>query len=112
MLDFCAYGTPWRKPTAVVAWRFAEAEYLSARCGARQANGWACTFTGEKHVTLEGRHPNGKLMTQVAEPYPAALCEKYAVLAANRESCLLDHLTGPPYRKRFPWNSHTPLPVQ
>ena len=60
-VDYCRFGTPWRKRTRV-----------ATNCKALAGLRCFCTCS-QSHVTLRGMHPTlRKPWTAVAEPYPAA----------------------------------------
>jgi len=66
--DYCGFGTPWRKRTALMS------VHLDLRSCVRRCTGkGTCSFSCKKHVQLVGQH-NGQFLTRVAEPYPAGLC--------------------------------------
>ena len=88
-LDFCMYGTEWRKPTKLLT-NVPELRALSRRC-----RGTASCYsrTGRAHRSLRGGVPKGIAeyadkvgwrWTAVASPYPEELCEEYARLVAPR----------------------------
>ena len=65
-LDFCAFGTPWRKRTAVLTVNV-DFGRLAQRC-----LGCSC------HQILRGRAPCGTAWTHLAEPYPLKLVDLWA----------------------------------
>ena len=72
-LDFCCYGTPWRKRTKLVFW-FLDLTPLNRICSSAKG---ICDHTGRQHHRLEGIEPNSKqFWTLIAEPYP----QKYVPL--------------------------------
>lgn len=73
-LDFCAFGTAWRKRTVMLV---VNADF---QCLARRCPGCSC------HQILRGRAPCGTAWTRLAEPYPPRLT---AALAR-----CLDHLVA------------------
>eukprot|EP00959_Pyramimonas_sp_CCMP1952_P100442 2101050-Pyramimonas_sp.AAC.1 len=88
-LDFCMFGTEWRKPTRVLT-NVAELKRLGRRCHGRAS---CCSRTGQPHRSLRGGVPKGipeyadKVgwrWTKVACPYPDELCEEYARSVAPR----------------------------
>lgn len=65
-LDFCAFGTPWKKGTRLWS-AHCHVEHLGQRCKGPPGR----CHTGRPHVRLPGRAPDGRLRTKVAEPHPA-----------------------------------------
>ena len=76
-LDYCAYGMPWKKPTALM-YNFLRLESLEQQCHSR---GHACQFSHKPHVPLRGRDSTGTFLTLRAQPYPERLCDQFASLA-------------------------------
>ena len=70
--DYCQDGTAWRKRTRFLAVNVDLSQAVRKCCGQR---GGICAASGCPHVHLEGRQ-NGQLMSKLAEPYPAALCNR------------------------------------
>jgi len=70
LLDFCQYGTPWRKRTKILC---VHANLLPASklCTGRKT----CSATGVPHVQLAGIH-NEEFRTLTAQPYPKPLCRE------------------------------------
>lgn len=68
-LDFCAYGTPWRK-RAWLAGTLPGLKSLARRCSCYAR----CSFSGPPHVTLDGKYSKGQWRTLLAQPYPERLC--------------------------------------
>ena len=78
VLDFCGFGTPWKKSTSFVFWNYSsDVSKLGVRCG----NQKICRFSGECHRILEGGAPGGMRWTKIAEPYPMKLCYVWAGIA-------------------------------
>ena len=73
-IDFCQYGSPWRKRTKLVFGNLDRQDTLRL-CHRRCAGppGW-CSRTGRRHARLSGRAPDGRPRTAVAQPYPPQLC--------------------------------------
>lgn len=103
-VDFCSYGTPWRKRT-----RFLTNGRLK---GCRNL----CSGQ-HQHIVLRGRSKRHRMAwTKVAEPYPRRLCRVLAAAACadlgllaskNRSPCFCNHLRigeakNPGPRRRFP----------
>ena len=74
LVDYCAFGTSWRKRTRLVAWGRGLTG-LPPLCGGRQG---FCSFSGCKHVKLEGFAEKGTFMTAAASAYPTKLCRHVA----------------------------------
>ena len=72
VVDFCQFGTPWRKRTKLVG-TLPGLESLSETC-----HGKVCSRTGLTHIILQGRDPTGVFFTKRAEPYPKPLCRAIA----------------------------------
>ena len=66
--DYCLYGMPWRERTRFMYARF-DLTPAACRCSSRKG---MCDRTGKRHVQLRGAQ-GGKLLTKLAEPYPAPL---------------------------------------
>jgi hypothetical protein len=72
VLDQCAYGARWRKSTRFVFGNICVQDTMSMRrrcCGQHGI----CSFTGRKHVVLEGRSSKGRNLTEEAAAYPPRL---------------------------------------
>ena len=67
-VEFCMFGTPWRKSTSILG-GFLELSSLSKfRChGAKRG---ICARMGCRHLELSGKAPCGTFWTKIAEPYP------------------------------------------
>ena len=77
---FCAWGKRWMKRT-----RFAFSGVPSL---SRLASNCSCTngfrdYSKQKHIRLEGTAPGGANWTLVAQPYPKALCAKFAEIVSK-----------------------------
>ncbi len=80
-VDYCAFGTRWRKRTSFLFWRCDPLLGLNHfRC--KLVNG-SCCFSGRPHQKLTGHAPGGLPWTAVAEPYPRRLCPKIAEIVDN-----------------------------
>ena len=66
--DYCLYGMPWRKRTRFM-YAVVDLSAVARRCSSRKG---ICDRTGCRHVQLCGAQ-GGKLLTKLAEPYPAPL---------------------------------------
>eukprot|EP00959_Pyramimonas_sp_CCMP1952_P079722 1667374-Pyramimonas_sp.AAC.1 len=67
-------GMPWRKRTRFL---HVHIDVLPAArvCHSAQ-NQHRCDRTGQKHVVLHGKGPDGKWLTKTAEPCPRSLCKR------------------------------------
>ena len=73
-VEFCSFGTPWRKSTAFRGYAVNLRWMDHHRC-----TGHLCRYTGRKHMVLSGKVPGEtRFRTSVAEPYPQKLCSKLA----------------------------------
>ena len=71
-VDYCAFGTPYRKRTTLLFSHLPLGELAGARCAGR---GGHCSFSGRPHTELAGRTPdNRQLWSQVASAYPPQFC--------------------------------------
>ena len=78
VLDFCAFGTAWRKRTRILVGNVQEPDLgrLFGRiCPSREC---VCSFTGKTHFQLTGSNSKGVPWTRIAQPYPAKLCKHLA----------------------------------
>ena len=82
VLDFCQFGTPWKKPTALLHERI-DLSRVARTCKHAQ---YKCSRSGKAHVQLLGVDNHGIFMTLRAQPYPYELCEVLAQLIASSES--------------------------
>ena len=83
-VDFCAFGTPWRKRTGLLFGGGADHADVDRLSEFACTGKTACTFSGKPHVQLIGYDPvRGGHRTQLAEPYPTKLCK-----------CITNILTG------------------
>ena len=75
--DFCQWGTPWKKPTALMIGNLdqLDSRRLEARCSGPKG---LCSRTGQKHFLLTGSNSKGVPYTRVAQPYPQKLCRSLA----------------------------------
>ena len=70
-MDYCQFGTPWRKRTFFASWNLDVSLLPEARCRGRGI----CSRTQRHHLRLTGMDPqSGRPWTLVAEPYPKPLC--------------------------------------
>ena len=73
MVDYCAFGTEWRKRTRLVAW-CQPLVRLPPLCSGKKG---FCSFSGCKHVLLEG-FTGGEFKTAAASAYPVKMCRLLA----------------------------------
>ena len=80
LVDYCAFGMPWRKRTRLVAWSRGLSK-LPALC---QGTKGICSFSGEKPEPLEGTK-GGVFKTAMASAYPSKLCRCVAPQLCQRQ---------------------------
>eukprot|EP00438_Fugacium_kawagutii_P003851 Skav230672 [mRNA] locus=scaffold2185:329965:335309:- [translate_table: standard] len=82
-VTFCAFGTPWKKPTKILGVHvdLGILQPFTCHCSKRGI----CGHTGKPHIPLMGLHPSGAWMTKIAEPYPLPLCRKLAQVFYNAD---------------------------
>ena len=75
-LDFCQFGTPWRKATSLLCGNLdsQDLQRLQRRC---RGTAGVCSRTQKRHWQLSGTH-KGVNMTKLAQPYPTDLCRQIA----------------------------------
>ena len=79
-LDFCCFGTAWRKRTRLFSWH-CDLSSISRRCLSKKG---ICDRTGLPHVILKGCEPDSKrFWTAIAEPYPRNLCREWSLCFKN-----------------------------
>ena len=81
-LDFCQFGTPWKKPTSLLCFNVDPQDLLrlQRRC---QGSSGICCKTQRPHWQLSGTY-KGQNWTKIAQPYPVSLCKQLAfVLTAH-----------------------------
>ena len=74
LVDYCAFGTTWRKRTRLISWCHPLSK-LPPLCTGR--NGF-CSFSGCRHEKLEGFGEKGTFKTAEASAYPNKLCRLVA----------------------------------
>jgi hypothetical protein len=74
-IDFCQYGTPWRKATRLLSWHWPLLSAVAKQCS---GTGGVCSKSHDKHITLSGTDSSGQWMTRLAQPYPRPLCRAIA----------------------------------
>eukprot|EP00438_Fugacium_kawagutii_P003575 Skav222552 [mRNA] locus=scaffold2837:288793:289230:- [translate_table: standard] len=71
-VDYCAFGTRWRKRTRFLFYGVNLQSLEHCRCCNSKRG--ICAFSGKPHLQLMGITKDGTFMTKLAEPYPAQLC--------------------------------------
>ena len=79
-LHMCAYGSRWRKGTALWISQLPGAEQLARRC---LATDHLCQHTGKAHIALRGRDEHGIPWTRRAQEYPSDFSDQVARLMHN-----------------------------
>lgn len=83
-LDFCAYGTPWKKSTRMLFHGWHGVDALARRCRAKRAGKGRptiCQYSACAHQHLTGINRETKTWwTSTAEPYPPSLVERIAAI--------------------------------
>ena len=79
-VEYCSFGTPWRKSTTFKSFKVDLTWMENYRC-----TGNLCCYTGQKHQKLSGK-VNGKFLTSLAEAYPHRLCKLLARAFINAEA--------------------------
>ena len=84
VVDFCAYGTRWRKRTTLLSGHIdpADLDRLASRsCQGRKG---FCSFQQQCHFQLNGSGPGNRPWTLIAQPYPPGLCVDLAHLLSAK----------------------------
>ena len=79
-VDFCQYGTAWKKPTTFVTVGCDSGRVERFCCPTRP---WVCSRIGCRHQRLEGLNAEGVFWTHVAKAYPRRLCRALAQMFHN-----------------------------
>ena len=75
-LDYCCYGTRWRKRTRFWTYECGDVDRLCLRCTGRRV---LCSVTNKPHIQITGYCPVSKQrMSKVAEPYPKRLSSAWS----------------------------------
>ena len=85
LIDFCQYGTAWRKRTRFIFGNVQPenlGRFNHRRC---TGTGGFCSRTGERHFQLTGTSPTGVPWTRIAQPYPTKLCNDLAHILVDAE---------------------------
>jgi len=82
-VEFCAFGTQWKKSTRFVSTHLVVDNLAPYRChGAKRG---LCAFTGKPHLPLMGQNSTGVWLTKIAEPYPWKLTHVVAKAFLNSD---------------------------
>ena len=84
VVDFCAFGTAWRKRTGLLMGNVDEQDVESLRRYKCSGVG-VCSYSGKRHVQLTGSDPTGIPWTKRAEPYPTRLATKMSHMLLHKE---------------------------
>ena len=77
VLDFCQYGTPWRKRIRFLLGNIDS--FDSLRLDNRLCSGHGvCSQTDKRHFHLTGSNKQGVPWTRISQPYPPRLCHDLA----------------------------------
>ena len=76
VVDFCQFGTDWKKPTMFLFGNFDPVDLESLASNRCRPHRGMCCRTGKKHVILTGNGPGGIPWTRVAQPYPPKISKK------------------------------------
>ena len=82
-VDFCMFGTRWRKPTRVLSVHLALDGLQQYRCCGTKRG--PCSRTGKPHVPLIGQDATGRWLTQLAQSYPLRFARALAKCFLNTE---------------------------
>ena len=74
-VDFCQYGTEWKKPTLFCIWSQTALVLPDQLCHPVHN---LCSQSGKRHRVLQGVAPGGKNWTAIAEPCPTRLTTDFA----------------------------------
>jgi hypothetical protein len=80
LVHYCGFGAPWLKPTTFRCFLIPGASHWFGRVC---SGGIICEFTKRPHVLLRGRNTRSVWYTELAEPYPYALCTQLAKAMIN-----------------------------
>ena len=81
VIEYCRFGTPWRKSTKIAAFLIDLGPLAKYRCV-----GPVCVLTGQKHQELSGKDACGRFRTKQAEAYPRKLCNILARAYADERA--------------------------
>jgi hypothetical protein len=85
LVDFCAYGTRWRKRTRLILCNVDADDIERLRRRRCTGTDGVCCFTGMRHFELAGRNAQNVLWTQIAQPYPNKLNADLAFVLTDCE---------------------------
>ena len=78
-LDFCQFGTPWRKRTRLIS----SCSALSSLSNTCQLKSGRRCKSGKRHIQLVGRDSNHVFWTARAQAYPKSFCKKAAEIISS-----------------------------
>jgi len=81
VVEYCRFGTPWRKSTKLAAFLIDLSPLAEFRCTGR-----VCVVTQQKHHELSGKDSSGQFRTKMAEAYPRKLCNILARAFADEKA--------------------------
>ena len=73
LVDYCSFGTAWRKRTRLVSWSRGLSGLPALCCGKKGI----CSYSGKTHELLEGTS-KGVFKTAIASAYPRRMCKLVA----------------------------------
>lgn len=76
-VDYCSYGTPWRKSTGLLSNLH---QVILPACTICQPVAGRCQYSHHRHLALSGKDANGNWLTLRAQPYPVKFCRRLAQL--------------------------------
>lgn len=76
-VDYCQYNAPWRKSTALLAYRMPALNSVLKTCAPTAGR---CSLSKRQHIILQGTDSKGTFLTLHAQPYPLSLCQAIASL--------------------------------
>eukprot|EP00438_Fugacium_kawagutii_P003457 Skav217388 [mRNA] locus=scaffold532:114975:115463:- [translate_table: standard] len=82
-VDFCMFGTAWKKPTKVFSVHLPLEMLQQFKCYSSRRG--LCCRTGCTHVPLAGQNAQGQWLTKLAEPYPWRFAKMLAKVFYNTE---------------------------
>ena len=83
LVDFCYWGTPWRKRTGIL-FGHCDGQDLDSLAKCRCSGVGTCSNSGRKHVQLTGSDPHGMPWTKRAEPYPPGFAHRLASILLHK----------------------------
>ena len=86
-VDFCMFGTAWRKPTKILSVHLALGMLHQYQCYSSKRG--VCCKSGKTHIPLAGQTPQGQWLTKLAEPYPWQFAKVLAKTFYNTELAMI-----------------------